>query len=168
MTFTTYEASVPVFIRGLRNLSIMLDQASANADRRKFNPTILVNARLAPDMYTLAGQVQTASDIAKGCVGRLAEIERPNFLDVENSFPELRDRITRTVTFIESIDPTKFSGGEDRLLTIKLFGESVDITGQAYLLQIALPNFYFHVSTAYNILRHNGVELGKADYLGSP
>jgi len=167
MPFTIYDASVPVFVRGLGRLSILLHKAADYSKTEGSDPATLISARLAPDMFTLAGQIQAASDAAKSCIGRLADIERPSFPDTEQSFPELQERIAKTIAFIEQVAPEKIDAGVDRVFTLKLPGTSIDFVGKNYLVQFALPNFFFHVTTAYDILRHNGVQIGKTDYLGA-
>jgi hypothetical protein len=167
MSLSMYQASVPVFLRMLTNLSAILDKAAKHAEARKIDPTVFVNARLAPDMFALARQVQVATDSAKGCAARLAGVEVPSYADTEATFPELQARIAKTVDFIKSLKPAQIDGSEDRTVTLKLRGKDVSFKGQPYLLTFAMPNFYFHVTTAYDILRHNGVEVGKMDFLGS-
>ena len=166
MPLSLYEASVLVFLRGFHVLGTLLDRAEAHAAARGMDPAALIGARLAPDMYTLAGQVQCASDAAKLCAARLAGVERPSFADTEASFPELRERIARTVAFLEGLDPAAIEAGAARTVALRLGGAERQVTGSEYLLQVALPNFFFHLTTAYGILRHNGVVLRKADYLG--
>lgn len=158
-----YQASVPAFIRGLKALGTELEKAAAFAAERKFDAAILVSARLAPDMLSLAGQVQRASDTSKLSGARLSGTEAPKFEDTETTLPELQERIAKTVTFLESLDPALFAGSEDKTITLNNIGS---FKGDAYLLSFALPNFYFHVATAHAILRHNGVPVGKRDYLG--
>jgi uncharacterized protein len=167
MSLTLYHASVPVFIRALTNLSAVLRKAEEHAAARKIEPAVLINARLAPDMFPLSRQVQSATDSAKGCGARLAGMEVPRYEDTEASFPELQARITKTVAFLQSLNPELFAGGEERKVVLKLRGHEVSFTGQSYLLTFALPNFFFHAVTAYDILRHNGVVIGKMDYLGN-
>ena len=167
MTLSMYQASIPVFIRGLSNLSAILDQAAAYAESKKIEPNVLLTARLAPDMFALTRQVQIASDSAKGCAARLAGIEVPSFADTETTFAELQARIAKTVAFLQSVDASQINGSEERTVTIKLRDQDVSWPGQTYLLAFVLPNFYFHLTTAYNILRHNGLAIGKTDYLGS-
>jgi hypothetical protein len=162
-----YQASVPGFIRGLENLAAILNKAEADAATRKIDPAVLVNARLAPDMYPLSRQVQIATDAVKGCAARLAGIDVPSYEDNETTFADLQARIAKTVTFIKSVSVAQIDGSEERKVTIKMRGREVDFSGQAYLLTFVIPNFYFHLTTAYNILRHNGLDLGKADYIGS-
>jgi uncharacterized protein len=162
-----YQASVPVLIRMLRSLRAILDKAALHAEARKLDPAVLTGARLFPDMFALTRQVQIASDMAKGCGARLAGVEPPRFEDSEGSFAELAGRIDKTVEFLETLKPEQIDGSETRDIVLPLRGGAREFKGLAYLLHFALPNFYFHVTTAYNILRHNGVELGKMDYLGA-
>ena len=167
MTPSLYRTSVPVFARAFGNLSAILDKAAAHAEARKIDPSVLINARLAPDMFPLSRQVQSASDAAKGCAARLAGIEIPRFEDTETTFPELQARVAKTVAFLQGVKPAQIDGGEDRTITLKLRTREVSFAAPDYLLNFALPNFFFHVTTAYGILRHNGVEIGKTDFLGS-
>jgi hypothetical protein len=166
MTISMYQASVPVFIHALRNLSAILRKAVAHAEANKINPAALLGTRLYPDMYPLVRQIQLATDNAKGPAGRLAGIERPIHEDNETSFDELQARIEKTVAFLKSIKPEQIDGSEEKTITLTVRGNEIQFLGQAYLLHFALPNFFFHVTTAYAILRHCGVELGKLDYLG--
>ena len=126
----------------------------------------LVEARLAPDMFTLAGQVQRASDTAKGCAARLAGIDNPGFPDTETTFAQLQERIARTIAFLQGVKPAQIDGSEDKPIAFKAGPYMLNFTGASYLLTFVLPNFYFHVTTAYDILRHKGVPVGKMDYLG--
>jgi hypothetical protein len=167
MAFTLYDASIPVFLRALGQLSAILDKAAAHAEARKIDPAVFINARLAPDMYPLAGQVQAASDAAKAAAARLSGVEPPSYPDTETSFDELQARIAKTVAFLKSIDPAAIAGQEGREIVLKRASGDVRLTGASYLQRLALPNFQFHVVTAYDILRHNGLAIGKADYLGS-
>ncbi len=167
MAFSMYQATIPVFIRMLNNLSAILTKASHHAEAKKIDPSVLINARLAPDMFALARQVQIASDTAKGCGARLANIEIPTYEDKEITFAELHERITKTVQFLKSIPEEKFNGSEERKITLKMRSGEIHFNGQQYVLTFALPNFYFHVTTAYDILRHNGLDIGKMDFLGS-
>lgn len=162
-----YRTSIPVFVRAFGNLSAILDKAAAHAEARKIDPSVLVNARLAPDMFPLSRQVQSASDSAKGCAARLAGIDIPRFEDTETTFAELQARIAKTVAFLQGVKPAQLDGSEDRTITLKLRTREVSFTAPDYLLNFALPNFFFHVTTAYGILRHNGVDIGKTDFLGS-
>ena len=166
MTLTMYQASAPRFAAMLKNLSAILDKAAAHAEARKIDPLVLTAARLYPDMFPLSRQVQIACDGAKGAMARLAGVEIPKHEDAEKSFEELKARIAKTVAFIESFQPAQVDGTEDRDIVLKLRGKDVSFKGMPYLLGFAYPNFYFHVTTAYAILRHNGVELGKGDFLG--
>ena len=152
--------------RALTTLSAILDKGLAHAQAREFDPAILVQARLAPDMLPLSGQIQRASDSAKAVVARLAGVEVPAMADDETTFEQLQDRIARTLAFVRSVDPKLLEGSETRTVLLPVRGQSFEFTGQAYLMDFALPNIHFHVTTAYAILRHNGVPLGKPDYLG--
>ena len=166
MTVSLYDASVPVFIRALGNLSHVIGKGAAHADAKKIDPTVLLGCRLYPDMFPLTRQVQIASDFAKGASARLAGQEPPKFEDKEASFAELIARLDRTAEFLETLPREPFDGAATRSINFKAGGQPMALPGAAYLLSYALPNFYFHATTAYNILRHNGVELGKRDYLG--
>jgi hypothetical protein len=156
-----YRASIPVFIRALDNLSAILKKGEAHAGSASF-----VDARLAPDMLTLAGQVQRASDAAKGAVARLGGIDNPSFPDTEKTFAELQARIKKTIDFLQGVKPAQIDGSEQKTIEMKAGGRELKFTGIDYLLGFALPNFFFHVTTAYAILRHKGVPIGKMDYLG--
>ena len=162
-----YQASAPRFVNMLNNLSALLDKAQAHAEARKIDPAALTAFRLYPDMFPLTRQVQIACDAAKGAVARLAGMEIPKHEDTEQTFADLKTRIAKTVEFIQSVPASKIEGSEERAVTIKLRGQETTFKGAPYLLGFAWPNFYFHVTTAYNILRHNGVEVGKRDFLGS-
>lgn len=166
MTLSMYQASVPVFVRQLRNLSAILDKAGAHAASAGLDPAALVGARLAPDMLPLSSQVQIACDNAKGCAARLAGIEVPRWEDKEQTLAELQERIARTQAFLQGFEPGQIDGSEAREITLKLRDREVRFSGQDYLLCFALPNFYFHMVTAYDLLRHQGVPIGKRDYLG--
>lgn len=166
MSISMYQASVPVLVRGLEQLSNILGKAAAHAEAKKIDPSVFVNARLAPDMFALARQVQIATDGAKGCAARLAGAEVPSYADTETTFPELQARIAKTIAFVKGFPAAQIDGSENRAVTLKLGGNETKFTGTEYLLKLVLPNFFFHVTTAYDILRHHGVELGKPDYLG--
>lgn len=166
MQISMYAASVPVFAKMLGNLSAILDKAAAYAEQKKIDPTVLLNARLYPDMFALTKQVQIACDFAKGAVARLAGEEPPKYDDNETTIAELKARIARTIDYVQGFGPERLDGSETREVELKIRGETVRYPGLAYLLHVALPNFYFHVTTAYDILRHNGVELGKRDFVG--
>jgi hypothetical protein len=162
-----YQASAPRFVNMLKNLAAILDKAQAHAEARKIDPLVLASARLYPDMFALARQVQVATDTAKGAVARLAGAEVPKYEDTEKTFAELKARIDRTVAFIEGFKPAQIDGSEDKDIHMKLGPREVQWKGMQYLLGFALPNFYFHAATAYDILRHNGVELAKRDFIGN-
>jgi hypothetical protein len=163
-----YDASLAPFIRMLGNLSAILHKAEAYAAERKIEPGVLLNARLAPDMYPLLRQVQIASDSVKGCAARLAGIDIPSYADSESSFAELQARIAKTQAFLGSVTAAQLEGSEGKSITLNFPGTELKFTGQEYLLHFVLPNFYFHLTTAYAILRHNGLEIGKMDFLGRP
>jgi hypothetical protein len=168
MNISMYQASAPRFANILSNLSGILEKAEAHVEAKKIEPAALIAFRLYPDMYPLARQVQVACDVAKGAVARLAGVEIPQHQDTERSFPELKARIAKTVEFIQSVKPEQVDGTEEKEIVLKLGSREVTFKGMQFLLGFALPNFYFHVTTAYNILRHNGVEIGKRDFLGNP
>lgn len=167
MSLSMYQASVPVFTRALTNLSAILKKGEAYAQAKKIEPTVLVNARLFPDMFALVRQVQIASDTVKGCAARLAGQEPPSFADTEQTFAELHTRLDKTVAFLKTLKPAQIDGSEERAIELKMRDRTVHTKGREYLLERALPNLFFHVTTAYDILRHNGVEVGKRDYLGA-
>lgn len=167
MSLTMYQASIPVFIRMLGNLTMILEKAAAHAEAKKIDPAVFINARLAPDMYPFSRQIQIATDVAKGCAARLSGIEVPSYEDKESTFPELLERIARTVVFLESVSAEQINGSEERSVTLKIHGNDTGFFGQPYLFNFVLPNFYFHLTIAYAILRHNGLELGKMDYTGN-
>jgi hypothetical protein len=161
MTFSIYDASAPVFVNSLRNMSAWLDKADAEKPEGE-----LIEARLAPDMRPLPAQFQMASDSAKNAIGRLAGIEAPSMADTETSFAELKERCDRTIAFIESVDRAQLEGAEDREVELRFpNGMGYRFSGSAYLTDFALPNFFFHVTTAYAILRAAGISLGKPDFL---
>ena len=166
MTISMYQASAPRFANTLRNLSAILDKAQAHCEARKIDPAVLITARLYPDMFAFARQIQIACDTAKGAVARLAGAEVPKHDDTEATFEELKARIAKTLALVESFKPAQIDGSEGRTIELKLGKMEVKWNGMQYLLGFALPNFYFHAVTAYDILRHNGVELGKRDFIG--
>ena len=168
MALSMYDVSVPAFIRGLTNLSAILDKGAAHAQAQGMDALELIQTRLVADMDPLSSQVQRASDSAKGCAARLAGIEIPSYPDNETTFPELQERIAKTVGFLKTIRPEQPDGSETRVVELKLRGGPVTFDGKSDLLGFVLPNFYFHVTTAYDILRHKGVQIGKMDYLGAP
>ena len=168
MTISMYQASVPRFANILKNLSAILDKAQAHAEARKIDPAALTNFRLYPDMLPMKRQVQIACDTAKGAVARLAGVEVPKHDDTEETFAELKARIAKTIDLIQTFKPAQIDGSDEKNIHLKLGQREVEFKGMQYLLGHALPNFYFHVTTAYDILRHNGVEIGKRDYIGTP
>lgn len=168
MNISMYQASAPRFVNTLKNLSAILDKAQAYADSKKIDPTVLTSYRLYPDMFTMARQVQVACDTAKGAVARLAGVEVPKHEDTERTLAELKARIAKTIEFIGTIKPAQIDGSEDKDIALKLGRQEVKFKGMQYLLGFAHPNFYFHATTAYDILRHNGLDIGKQDYIGNP
>lgn len=161
-----YDATIPPLKRVLSNLAAILKKGEEYADAKKVEHQVLLNSRLFVDMYPLTRQVQIATDMSKGAGARLAAIEIPKYEDNETSFAELQARIAKTIAFLDAITPEQLEGAEAREITITIRKADLKFSGQDYLLKWVLPNVYFHVSTAYNILRHNGVELGKQDFLG--
>jgi hypothetical protein len=168
MAISMYQTSVPVLVRALGNLRAVLEKGAAHAEAKKIDPAVLVGSRLFPDMFPLSRQVQIATDMAKGCAARLAGVEPPKYEDTEATFPELLARIDKTVAFINGFKAAQIDGTEDKAIVLNSPRGTMNFTGQQYLLNFVLPNLYFHATTAYNILRHNGVELGKQDFLGKP
>ena len=166
MSLSMYQASVPVFTKTLENLSAILDKAAALAEAKKFDPSVLVQSRLAPDMLPFSFQIQSATDMARNSVARLAGVEAPSFQNTETTLPELKARIDKTLAFIKTIKPEQVDGSEARSIRIKMGPNEVPFKGQPYLLHFILPNFFFHSTTAYALLRHNGVDLGKRDFIG--
>ena len=167
MSFGMYQASVPALVNMLNNLSAILGKAERFAEDRKIEPSVLLNWRLAPDMFPLTRQIQIASDLAKGAAARLAGREVPSYPDEEKSFAELKARIEKTVKFIESIPPKDIEGSEDRDIALTVGGQELRFKGAPYLVHFVLTNFYFHATTAYAILRRCGLEIGKRDFLGA-
>jgi uncharacterized protein len=165
MKLSMHALSVEVFIPALSNLSWILEKAEKNAASRKFDPAVLVNSRLAPDMLPLTRQVQIASDVAKNAVARLAAQEPPRFEDNESSIPELRARLARAVDYMRSVPASALEGSEARDIRLSAGGRTLEFKGLEYLQRFVIPNVFFHVTTAYDILRHNGVDLGKDDFL---
>lgn len=166
MSFTIYRASAPVFARALTNLAAIFDKAAAHAEAKKIDQLVFLQARLAPDMFALPRQVQIASDTARRSMARLAGAEAPAMEDKEASFADLKARCLNSVEYVKSFKPEQIAGSETRTIVMKMGGNDITFTGADYLFGFALPNFYFHVTTAYAILRHNGVEIGKMDFLG--
>ncbi|MBS0442623.1 MAG: DUF1993 domain-containing protein [Proteobacteria bacterium] len=167
MAISMYSASVPVFTRMLGHLAAWLDKAEAHAQAKKFDTSVYLAARLAPDMLPFSKQIQIACDAAKFGVARLAGVEAPKFEDNEASLAELRERIRKTVEFVRSVPAAAIDGTEDKDVTVPRRDGNIVLKGEFYLKHYVQPNFYFHVTTAYALLRHNGVELGKGDYLGA-
>jgi hypothetical protein len=168
MTLSMYQASIPVLVRTLTNLAAVLAKGAAHAEAKAFDPAVLVGARLYPDMFPLSRQVQIATDMAKGCAARLSGTEPPKYEDNEASFPELKARLDKTIAYLNGFTPAQIDGSEERTVTVPVRKETLTFKGQPYLLHYVLPNVFFHVTTAYAILRHNGVEVGKRDFLGNP
>jgi hypothetical protein len=166
MATSIYDQTIPIFSRMLSNLAAILRKAEADAEARKIDPQVFLQARLAPDMFPLMRQLQIATDHAKGAASRLAGLDVPKWEDNEKSFADLHARIDKTLLHLKALAPAQFDGAEDRAIEITFPGVTLNFTGQDYLLNFALPNFYFHLMTAYAILRHNGVPIGKRDYLG--
>lgn len=166
MNISMYQACVPVFIRMLDNLAAILEKAAAHAEAKKIDPAVLVGSRLFPDMFPLVKQVQIATDAAKGGAARLAGLEPPAFEDNEATFADLVARLRKTIAFLETLKPEQIDGSEDRTVTWATRKATKSMQGMPYLLNHVLPNLYFHIATTHGILRHNGVEIGKGDYLG--
>lgn len=166
MSLTMYQASVPVYTQFLGALSNVLKKGAAFAEAKKIDPAVLINARIAPDMYALARQVQIATDHVKGSLARLAGVEVPSYPDTETTFDELQARIAKTLAYAKSFKPEQIDGTEAKEIVLTFGTQKFPFTGQSYLIQFALPNFYFHMSMAYAILRHNGVDVGKRDFMG--
>jgi uncharacterized protein len=166
MSLSMYQAGIPVAIRFLNNLSAILDKAVAHCTARNIDPTVLVNFRLAPDMLPFSRQIQIATDIVKGGAARLAGVEVPSYADTEASFDELKARIAKTVAFLQTFKPAQIDGSEGKEIVLKLRNGEMKFTGVDYLTNFVLPNLFFHVTTAYAILRHNGIDIGKKDFLG--
>ena len=166
MSISLYQASVPVFQQFLGSLRAVLAKAEAYAAAHKIEATVLLQARLYPNMFTLTRQVQIAGDFAKGAPARLAGLDPPKYEDNEASFADLLARIDRTSAFLKTLKAAQIDGQEERTIELKVGGQLMTFKGQPYLLHYALPNFFFHAAAAYAILRHNGVELGKRDFMG--
>lgn len=166
MSLSMYHASVPVFVRALENLSNILKKAAAHADQHKIEPSVLLGLRLYPNMFPLSRQIQIATDLVNGGVARLAGIDRPSYEDNETGFEEMQARIQKTIAFVKSVKSEQIDGSEDKKFSVKMGGNEVPFVGQPYLLHFVIPNVFFHTATAYDILRHNGVELSKSDFVG--
>ncbi|MGR9043648.1 MAG: DUF1993 domain-containing protein [Gammaproteobacteria bacterium] len=165
MPISMYQASIPHFIRMLGNLSSIIDKTRIHAESRKIEESVFINARLAPDMYPLSRQIQVVTDMARTCAARLAGIKAPNYEHHETTFSDFKNRISKTIEFLQGIECEQIDNSYDQPITIKLADKEVVYLGQDYLLENIIPHFYFHVTTAYAILRHHGVQLGKKDYL---
>ena len=165
MTEVLYTLTVPMFNKMLKALIPIFEKAKAYAAEKKFDESVLINGRLAPDMFAFARQVQVTTDFAKGCAARLSETEVPKYEDTEKTFDELKARIEKTLAFINGIDPARFEGAQTRIVKLTIGGQAHEVDGLSYLREIVLPNFYFHLTTSYAILRHNGVAIGKNDFL---
>jgi hypothetical protein len=165
MAISLYQASVPVFQQMLKALRGILVKAQQQAETMKVAPEVLLQARLYPNMFPLVRQVQIATDFAKGCPARLAGMDPPKYDDVETTFPELLARIDRVLEFLGTIRPAQVDGQEERTISLTIGGNPMTFAGQPYLLHFALPNFFFHLTTAYAILRHNGIDVGKRDFV---
>jgi uncharacterized protein len=168
MPISMYQATVPPMIRSLGNLATILEKGAAHAEARKIDPAVLINSRLYPDMLPLSRQVQIASDVARRGAARLAGLEAPKIEDNETTFPELINRLNKTVTYLQSLTPAQIDGTEQKSISLPMGEETMTFEGLPYLLYFVQPNVYFHVTTAYDILRHSGVEIGKLDFLGKP
>jgi uncharacterized protein len=167
MSLSMYQASIPAFVQMLNSLSAILDKAKAHATSCKIDPEVLLNYRLAPDMFPFVRQLQIAADLAKGAAARLAGVEVPKHDDTEKTFADLKARLAKTLTFVQSFKPSDINGSEDRDIRLTLGEHTMSFKGQPYLVHFVMPNFYFHCATAYDILRHCGVELGKRDFIGT-
>jgi hypothetical protein len=168
MTISMYQASVPRFINILGNLNAILDKTQVHVDAKKLDETALTGFRLYPDMLPMARQIMIATDTAKGLAARLAGVDIPVYEDTEKTLAELKARIAKTIAYLQSFKPAQIDGTEDKEIVIKRGDKETRYTGMQFMLGHAVPNFYFHVTTTYAILRHNGVEIGKRDYLGNP
>ena len=168
MSISMYQASVPRFVNILGNLSNILDKAQAHVDAKKLDVASLTGYRLFPDMLPMTTQVLIACDTAKGVVARLAGLEIPVYEDTEKTLADLKARIAKTIAFIQSVSAEQIDGTEEKAIVTKRGDKETHDKGMQFLLGHAIPNFYFHVTTTYNILRHNGVEIGKRDFLGNP
>lgn len=166
MQISVYESLIPVANRMLKNLSAILDKGAAFAEAKKIEQTVLTGARLAPDMFPLTRQVQIACDMAKSGAARLGGVEVPKHEDTETTFAELKARVAKVQTFINGVPAANFAGSEDRAITLNMRSGELHFNGLDYLRHYVLPNFYFHITATYAILRHNGVELGKTDFIG--
>ena len=167
MSISMYDATIPVLLRGLTVTASYLDKAEAYAAERSIDPSVLINARLAPDMQPLSAQVQRISDSAKGAIARLTDIEVPSFADTETTFPELKERVAKTIALLKAVTPKQMEGSESRSTELKFRTVTKTLRGDTFVLHFLLPNVFFHVTTLHDILRHNGMPIGKRDYLGN-
>src|SRR5262249_25245586 len=165
MSLSMYQASIPAFVQMLNNISAIMDKAEADARNREIDPEVLLNYRLAPDMLPFVRQIQITADLAKGAAARLAGAEVPKHDDTEKTISDLKARLAKTVAFVQSFKPSDIDGSEDRGINLTLGEHTMKFKGQPYLVHFVMPNFYFHCTTAYDILRHCGVELGKRDFI---
>ncbi len=166
MPISMYAASIPPMRQSLGNLKTLVEKAAAHAEAKKIDPSVLLGTRLYPDMFPFSRQVQIATDTAKGAAARLAGVEAPKYEDKESTFPELIARLDKTIAYLDTFKPAQIDGSEQKTITLPLPSGALTFTGTSYLINFALPNLYFHVTAAYAILRHCGVEIGKMDYLG--
>jgi uncharacterized protein len=165
MSVSIYDIAIPTFQKQLNALEYYLDKAAEQSAAKKIDFAVYLGSRLYPDMLNLTRQIQIATDLAKAAPARLSGTAVPSFPDVETTLPELKERISKIQALLAAYKPEQFEGAETRALTLKVSGEEVTINGLDYLLHVAFPNFYFHCTTAYDILRHNGIEIGKRDFL---
>ncbi len=168
MSLTMFQASIPQFQRMLGNLLSILQAAETWAEAKKIDPSVLLNMRLAPDMFPLKRQLQIATDSAKGCAARLAGVDVPSYPDTEETFAELKARLQKTIDFLASFTPAQIDGSEDKAIVLNFPSMELKFSGRDYLFQFVQPNFYFHLTTAYAILRHSGLDIGKMDFIGRP
>ena len=168
MSLFMYQASIPQFQRMLGNLASILEKAESWAVEKKLDPAVLLNLRLAPDMFPLKRQLQIATDSAKGCAARLAGVDIPSYPDTEETFAELKARLQKTIDFLASFTPAQIDGSEEKAIILNFPSMELKFSGRDYLFQFVQPNFYFHLTTAYAILRHNGLDIGKMDFIGRP
>ncbi len=167
MPFTMHDVAVPAVLQILNSISAILGKAGSHCEEKKLDPSVLVNYRLAADMFPLSRQIQIMTDQAKGMMARLAGVEIPAYADTEATLPELQARIAKTIDFVKSFSADQIAGTEDKEITLKIAGAEIKMPGRQYLINFVLPNFYFHASTAYDILRHAGLPVGKRDFLGA-
>lgn len=167
MAISMYNASIPAFIHGLENLSSILSKAETYAAAKKIDPLVLTGSRLAPDMFPLTKQVQIATDMVKGFAARMSGADIPKYEDTEKTFPELQARIAKTIAFLKSVDAKAIDASENKSVQLKFGPKEFNFSGLPYLFSFVIPNFYFHMTTTYAILRHNGLDIGKSDFLGN-